>query len=225
VLGLPSARRARASGSPKDSVSTRVEPGSCLRACAGALRLVQGETVLHEFPMARPAKYLPAESGTPSARRMGHPLCASVACRLYEIQSCRISPAAWWTRSAGGYSVRWSRLVLSFGQVLSRYFYCAERMLLGPVCDWAALCVDRGRLTRETRTSGCPCPCRSATDRKKRDLCSTRSVQVATSSPQLLSLPRDSVQGRGYWLTGSSPYTSFPNGNQPSKSRRPNQRA
>jgi hypothetical protein len=68
VLGLPSARQARTSGFPKDSVSTCVGPGSRLRVCAGTLSLVQGETVLHEFPMARPANDLPAESGTPSAR-------------------------------------------------------------------------------------------------------------------------------------------------------------
>ncbi len=79
VLGLPSARQARASGFPKDSVSTCVGLGSRLRVCAGTLSLVQGETVLHEFPMGRPADDLPAESGVlaarvcppPSARRSG----------------------------------------------------------------------------------------------------------------------------------------------------------
>jgi hypothetical protein len=51
-----------------DSSAASVGPGSRLRVCAGTLSLVQGETVLHEFPMARPANDLPAESGTPSAR-------------------------------------------------------------------------------------------------------------------------------------------------------------
>jgi hypothetical protein len=55
VLCLPSARRARASGFPKNSVPTCVGPGSRLRVCAGILRLVHGETLLHEFPMGRPA--------------------------------------------------------------------------------------------------------------------------------------------------------------------------
>ena len=102
VLGLPSARQARASGFPKDSVSTCVGPGSRRRVCAGTFSLVQGETVLREFPMRRPANDLPAESGTPSTRFCPPPSARrSGLTRLVEdslsppVQSeCRLAHAA-----------------------------------------------------------------------------------------------------------------------------------